>query len=121
VQHAVPSPSSIAFLHNPSSLASQSTDRALGAVGERFYLFHYLDNAGNVLPMLVHASIHLTLALSALVYGLPYYTTTFHFRLSPAQVLSLHLPVFQILGWSVLLNSQLFAKVIGHHGQVKLP
>ena len=35
--------------------------------------------------MLVHASIHLTVALSALVYGLPYYTTTFHFRLSPAQ------------------------------------
>ena len=71
--------------------------------------------------MLVHASIHFTLALSALVYGLPYYTTTFHFRLSPAQILSLHLPVFQLLGWSVLSNSQLFAKVIGHYGQVKLP
>jgi len=71
--------------------------------------------------MLVHASIHFTLALSALVCGLPYYTTTFHFRLSPAQILSLHLPVFQLLGWSVLSNSQLFAKVIGHYGQVKLP
>ena len=23
-----------------------STDRALGAVGEEFYLFHYLDNTG---------------------------------------------------------------------------
>ena len=23
-----------------------STDRALGAIGEEFYLFHYLDNAG---------------------------------------------------------------------------
>ena len=29
-----------------------STDRALGAIGEEFYLFHYLDNAGCCLHQL---------------------------------------------------------------------
>ena len=40
--HTAPFFFSITHLRN----AMLSTDRALGAVGEEFYLFHYLDNTG---------------------------------------------------------------------------